>query len=106
MAAYCIGTSEIIGVNRLKHKESNRAEVLQQEFKKIGINIKIINNKMFIEGGKISGGIVESHNDHRIAMAAATAALASEKEIIINNAECINKSYPAFYEDLLGYNFK
>ncbi|MCF6183589.1 MAG: 3-phosphoshikimate 1-carboxyvinyltransferase [Bacteroidales bacterium] len=106
MAACCIGTSEIIGVNRLKHKESNRAEVLQQEFKKIGINIKIINNKMFIEGGKISGGIVESHNDHRIAMAAATAALASEKEIIINNAECINKSYPTFYEDLLGYTFK
>ncbi|NOZ33727.1 MAG: 3-phosphoshikimate 1-carboxyvinyltransferase [Chlorobi bacterium] len=101
MAAYCNGTSEILGVNRLIHKESNRAEVLQKEFKKIGINIKIINNRMFIEGGKITGGTVESHNDHRIAMAAATAALASEKEIIINNAECINKSYPNFYKDLL-----
>ncbi len=101
MAAYCKGTSKIKGVSRLIYKESNRAEVLQKEFTKIGIKISIENDHMFIEGSNVTGGIINSHNDHRIAMAAATAALSSEKEILIKNPECINKSYPNFYKDLL-----
>ncbi len=104
-ASYCKGTSVITGVNRLIHKESNRAEVLQKEFSKIGIKIKISENKMFIEGGKVKGGIINSHNDHRIAMAAATAALSSKNGITIKNSECINKSYPTFYKDLIGISF-
>ncbi len=102
LAANCRGTSEIKGVKRLIYKESNRAETLRREFSKIGIEIKIKDDTMFIKGGKIRGGIINSGNDHRIAMAAAVIALNAESEIIIEDAYSINKSYPSFYEDLLG----
>jgi len=106
MAAFCKGETSIKGVNRLIHKESNRAEVLQKEFANIGIEIRIQNDFMIVKGGTVKGGTIHSHNDHRIAMAAAVSALSSKKEIIIKNAGSIKKSYPTFYNDLLGINFK
>ncbi len=106
MAAYCKGETSIKGVNRLIHKESNRAEILQKEFSNIGIEIIIQDDLMTVKGGTVKGGTVHSHNDHRIAMSAAVAALSSEKGINIKNAGSIKKSYPTFYNDLLGINFK
>ena len=106
MAAFCNGETRIKGVKRLIHKESNRAEVLQKEFANIGIEISIQNDFMTVKGGTVKGGTIHSHNDHRIAMAAAVSALTSEKGITIKNAESIKKSYPTFYSDLLGGNFK
>ena len=55
---------------------------------------------MQIFGGKVMGGEVQSHGDHRIAMACAVAALAAEGEVLIENADAVNKSYPNFFEDL------
>ena len=76
LAVYCKGTTVIEGVNRLQHKESNRAFTLQEEFKKMGVEIKLQDNLMMIEGGKgLHGVTVHSHHDHRIAMACAVAAL-------------------------------
>ena len=102
MASYCKGTSMLKGAERLIHKESNRAKVLQTEFKKIGINIIIDKDLMLIEGGKVKGGITDSNNDHRIAMALGIAALQAENPVIIKNPDSINKSYPDFYKNLLG----
>lgn len=101
LAAYCNGTSVIEGVSRLAHKESNRGLTLQQEFKKLGIEIKLQDDLMIIEGGGgLKGAIVHSHHDHRIAMACAVAALQASGKTIIEDAEAINKSYPGFFDDL------
>jgi 3-phosphoshikimate 1-carboxyvinyltransferase len=101
LAAYCKGTTAITGVKRLEHKESNRALTLQEEFAKLGVIIKLQDDMMLIEGGsEIKAATISSHNDHRIAMACAVAALRAEGEIEITNAEAINKSYPNFYEHL------
>ncbi len=100
LAAYCKGTSRIKGVSRLAHKESNRGEVLRDEFAKIGIKITLDNDLMHITGGTVWGGHVRAHNDHRIAMATAAAALGAKGEIAIDEAESINKSYPDFFRDL------
>ena len=101
LAAYCQGTTVIEGVSRLSHKESNRALTLQEEFKKMGVTIKLQDDLMMIEGGVVvNGAIVHSHHDHRIAMACAVAALKAGGETIIEEAEAVNKSYPGFYEDL------
>jgi 3-phosphoshikimate 1-carboxyvinyltransferase len=101
LAAYCNGTSVIEGVGRLAHKESNRALTLQQEFGKMGLTIKLQEDLMIIEGGQqLQGAMVYSHHDHRIAMALAVAALKAAGDTLINDAEAINKSYPAFYEHL------
>jgi len=101
LAGYCQGTTTIKGVNRLLHKESNRAIALRDEFKKMNVEIELNGDLMNIHGGKgVKGAEVSSHNDHRIAMTTAVAGLAAMGNIIINGAEAINKSYPGFYQDL------
>ena len=101
LAAYCNGTTTIEGVNRLEHKESNRALTLQDEFKKLGVEITLQNDLMLIKGGEtIKGATVHSRHDHRIAMACAVAGLKANGEVIIEQAEAINKSYPDFYSHL------
>ena len=101
LAAYCNGTTVIEGVNRLEHKESNRALTLQQEFAKFGIEIIIQDDNMLVKGGGgVNGAVTQSHHDHRIAMACAVAGLKAKDTVIIEEAEAINKSYPNFYEHL------
>ncbi len=101
LAANCKGISTIKGVERLKHKESNRGEVLQKEFAKLGVEIFINNDEMKIAGiSVITGATVHSNNDHRIAMACAIAALHATDKVVIENTEAVNKSYPNFFEDL------
>ncbi len=101
LAAYCKGTSEIKGVSRLAHKESNRGLTLQEEFGKMGIKITLHDDIMWVEGGSdLFGTTVHSRHDHRIAMACAVTALRAENEVIIEDAEAINKSYPDFYGHL------
>ncbi|UPK71545.1 3-phosphoshikimate 1-carboxyvinyltransferase [Chitinophaga filiformis] len=101
LAANCEGTTKIIGVNRLAHKESDRGKTLQEEFGKMGIAIDLHGDEMLVHGGTgIKGAVVSSHNDHRIAMACAVAALTADGPVTIEDAEAINKSYPEFYEHL------
>ena len=101
LAAAAEGVSTIIGTSRLRHKESDRAETLRQEYEKLGIEIDISEeNVMKIRGGKIKPAAVFSHGDHRIAMSLAVSALRCEGEVIIEQAESVEKSYPTFFEAL------
>ncbi len=99
LGAYCNGTSVINGVERLFHKESNRAEIIKREFSKMGINIEISENKIIVSKSKIKNAIIDPHNDHRIAMAASLAAITPDTEIIITQSNCVKKSYPNFFTD-------
>ncbi|MFT3933679.1 MAG: 3-phosphoshikimate 1-carboxyvinyltransferase [Chitinophagaceae bacterium] len=101
LAACCNGTTAIEGATRLTHKESNRALTLQEEFGKMGIEITLQGDLMLIKGGTgLKGAKVHSRHDHRIAMACAVAALKADGEVVIEEADAINKSYPDFYEHL------
>jgi 3-phosphoshikimate 1-carboxyvinyltransferase len=100
LSAHCIGVTAIKGVQRLKHKESDRAVALREEFGKLGVDIRVDGDEMIIRGGQVKGGKVNSHNDHRIAMAAAATAVAAQSEVIIDGAECVAKSYPEFFDDI------
>jgi len=102
LACNCKGKSTITGTERLRHKESDRAAVLVEELSALGANIKLDGNQMIIEGKQLGGGMINSHNDHRIAMAGAIAALACKDPVEIEGEECISKSYPKFFEDLEG----
>ncbi|MBR3713836.1 MAG: 3-phosphoshikimate 1-carboxyvinyltransferase [Bacteroidales bacterium] len=99
LASQCAGTSIIKGISRLVHKESNRAMSIKEEFEKIGIAITLEDDNMIIEGGQITGGRVNSHQDHRMAMALAIAALNSQTPVQIDDADAVNKSYPKFWGD-------
>lgn len=107
LASYCNGVTEIKGVNRLAHKESDRGITLQAEFAKMGVKIILNGDIMEIHGGNIvQSAIVFSQHDHRIAMACAVAALGANGPIEITEAEAINKSYTDFFMDLLQLGAK
>lgn len=107
LASFCEGTTQIKGVSRLTHKESNRGETLKEEFSKLGVNIKLDKDVMLIEGIKETKSCtVSSHHDHRIAMACAIAALRANDKVEILHADAINKSYPDFFNDLKKMNVK
>lgn len=100
LATFCRGISEIRGVTRLKYKESDRATVLCREFGRMGVKVAIDGDLMHVHGSRPAGAVIDSHGDHRIAMAAAVAGLRAQAPITIAGAECVAKSYPGFYDDL------
>lgn len=108
LAANCTGISIISGIDRLVHKESNRAQTILQTLTEMGIQANLQNNSLIIKGGKIKGTLVHSHNDHRIAMMAAVLSLKADGPVVIDSAECVAKSYPAFYDDMkrLGMSYE
>jgi len=100
LASYCQGVSTIKGVSRLIYKESDRAATLKEEFGKMNIKIDIDNDLMSVTGGQPTGAHLESHDDHRIAMAVAVASLGASDRVFIRDSQCVAKSYPGFFNDL------
>jgi 3-phosphoshikimate 1-carboxyvinyltransferase len=100
LASFCTGVTRIKGASRLVFKESDRASALSEEFKKMNIEIQEKDDYLFITGGEVRGAKVNSHEDHRIAMAVAVAALGSSGRVSIKDSHCIAKSYPGFFDDL------
>ena len=100
LAAHCEGKSTIYGARRLIHKESNRALALASEFAKLGVEIELYEDRIDVRGSQIKDALIESHNDHRIAMACAVAGIEGKGEVVIDRPECVFKSYPNFFEDL------
>lgn len=101
LACNCKGVSRLTGVTRLTHKESNRGETLTKEFSVLGGKVLINGNTMEITGSELTGGEFDSHNDHRIAMAGAIAAVNTNAGVRIRDHQCVAKSYPGFFEDLI-----
>jgi 3-phosphoshikimate 1-carboxyvinyltransferase len=99
LACACEGQTRIKGVERLSFKESNRAEVLKKEFSRLGASIRLNGDWMEIQKSRFLAGFVDSHHDHRIAMAAAIAGIIAQGEISIQGPACVSKSYPHFFKD-------
>lgn len=101
LAACAKGTTIIHDAQELKVKESNRLDIMVQNLSAMGVDIWGTDDGMIIHGGHpLHGAVIESHLDHRIAMAFTIAALVAEGVTTIKNAECVDISYPTFYEDL------
>ena len=102
LAAASDGVSTLYGIKRLRGKESDRGEVLREEYEKLGIDIELDYDEdvMRVVGGKPCAAEVDSHDDHRIAMSLAITALRLDEELSIKNRECVAKSYPTFFEDI------
>jgi len=102
LALFCPGKSIIKGVKRLRSKESDRGEILLREFSSEEKQLIIRDDIMEIIGNDslMKGRTINPQNDHRIAMAGAIAALRSENGFSIESSNCVNKSYPSFFEHL------
>ena len=101
MACYAEGTTVIRDAAELKVKESNRIAVMVENLTAMGADVTETEDGMIIHGGKpLHGAVIDSKKDHRIAMTFAVAALAADGETEIIDADCVDISYPAFYEEL------
>ena len=103
VSCFADGKSTIRGVKRLKLKESDREGVLLSELTKMGAKIKSAKGTIHIEGIKgLRGAQLDSHRDHRIAMACVVAGLGASGTTTVRGVECVNKSYPNFVGDVVS----
>lgn len=95
-------------IQRLRIKESDRVYAIESMLHSMGIRTESTENSLTIYPGELKGGIINTHNDHRIAMSAAIAATIATGPVTILNAQCVAKSYPSFWEiySNLGGNYE
>lgn len=99
VAAACAeGQTVVTGAHELRVKESDRIQVMADGLVTLGVDATPTEDGMIINGGAIKGGTVNSHDDHRIAMAFSVASLRAESEIIIDDCDNVNTSFPTFVQ--------
>ena len=108
LAAFCQGTSRLAGVGRLANKESDRATAIVDMLTQMGVAVTVEGDEMVIEGHGLAqrllngtllkGGSYTSHHDHRMVMALKVAALGADSPIVIDDVDCVAKSFPQFHE--------
>ena len=101
LAAVSGGETRVIGAARLRGKETDRLRAAAQMLTALGADVSETEDGLRIRGREVfAGGTADAANDHRIAMAAAVAACRCRADVTVLGAECVEKSYPAFWEDL------
>jgi 3-phosphoshikimate 1-carboxyvinyltransferase len=97
IAAACAhGQTVLTGAHELRVKESDRIAVMADGLRVLGIDAKPTQDGIIIQGGKMDGGEIDSHGDHRIAMSFAMAALRAQDDIRIKDCANVNTSFPGF----------
>ena len=99
LAAVAEGTSEFEGIGRARLKESNRVAAVREGLEKMGVKVAEEENRMTITGSSLKSAVVDSHDDHRIAMAFSILGVLAGNTTI-NGAECVNKTFPEFWDIL------
>ena len=101
LATQAEGIMEIRGAEELRTKESDRIKAMASELRKLGVEVEEYADGIAIKGKKVlTGGSVDSHGDHRIAMSMAVAALVADGVTVIDGASCVDISFPGFFEQL------
>ncbi|MBA7629476.1 3-phosphoshikimate 1-carboxyvinyltransferase [subsurface metagenome] len=99
LAATANGVSEFTGIERARIKESNRVSAVKDGLERMGIKTEEERDRLTITGSPPKGSVIKSYDDHRIAMAfSILGSIAGET--IINNAECVSKTFPQFWDVL------
>ena len=108
LAAFCQGTSRIEGVGRLANKESDRAKAILEMLTQMGVEAEIQGDVLVVKGHTLAqrlldnnllkGGNYTSHHDHRMVMALKVASFGADSPVIIDDEECVAKSFPQFHE--------
>jgi len=99
-AAFADGVTEIHDAAELRVKESDRIGALAQELSQLGVRVEERPDGLRIHGGRPRAGLLKSHGDHRVAMAAAVAAIACDGESTVRGWQAVAASYPGFTDDL------
>lgn len=101
VASVAKGKTRIFNGAVARTKESDRVSCLAIELRKMGVQVKELADGLEIEGGVLSGASLQSHGDHRLAMALAVAALGASSPTTIKDVACVSKTYPQFLNDFI-----
>jgi 3-phosphoshikimate 1-carboxyvinyltransferase len=102
-AALAEGVTTICGAKELRYKESDRIATMTRELRKLGVNVQEREDGMKIEGrGRLQGARLQSHGDHRVAMALAVAGLSADGGVEIDDDGCVGISFLSFFSLLEG----
>jgi 3-phosphoshikimate 1-carboxyvinyltransferase len=96
LAAVAEGTSELTGISRARLKESNRVATAREGLERMGVKVVEEKDRMLVTGSELKGTFVDSHDDHRIAMAFSILGVLAGGTVI-DGAECVNKTFPGFW---------
>ena len=100
-AALATGSTLFRDVGELRFKESDRIDAMARELAKMGVRVEVDGDDVTVHGaGELESASVESHDDHRVAMALAVAGLSTRGGIVLSNEECVRVSFPGFFESL------
>ena len=99
IAAAALKGATFTNIQRLRIKESDRVASTANMLTALGINVSIEDSEMTVYPGAFRGGVIDSCNDHRIAMCAAIASTVASGDILLKDAQCVGKSYPGFWDD-------
>ncbi len=99
VAAVTPGTTRLFNAGRLRIKESDRLATVRDAIVACGGYAREEGDELLVEGRALTGGTVDAANDHRIAMMAAVLAQVCNGPVVVRGAECVEKSYPAFWKD-------
>ncbi len=105
LAAVADGVNRFTGIGRARLKESNRVAALREGLTRMGIKVIEGTDSLTIVGSRPEGSVIDSHDDHRIAMAFGILGLRAG-ETTIDGAECVTKTYPEFWDILKGLGGK
>lgn len=105
-AAFAEGVTEIRAAAELRVKESDRIGALAQELSQLGVDVEERPDGLLIHGGRPRAALLKSHGDHRVAMAAAVAAVACEGDSTVRGWGAVAASYPGFADDLAALTGK
>jgi 3-phosphoshikimate 1-carboxyvinyltransferase len=97
LAALAKGESRFKGISRARIKESNRVLAVKEGLEQMDVNVVEDEDSLVIKGGSPTGALIDSFNDHRIAMAFSVLGMAVG-DMAINGGECVAKTYPAFWQ--------
>ncbi len=101
VAAACAdGETTFEGVGELRVKESDRLATVESELGRMGADVRVDGDTLVVRGSALTGAEVDSHHDHRIAMACAVAALVADGPTTIHGWDAVATSYPGFVADL------
>lgn len=104
LAVACLfagGPSRIAGLSTLRHKESDRLRAMSVEMGRLGADVTVDGDALEIRPASLSGGVVDSHRDHRVAMAMALVGLGVE-DVVVDHPEVVNKTWPGYWEAMAG----
>ena len=97
-ANWGLGETVVSGAEELRHKESDRLGVMAAGLEALGADVVLTRDGLRIRGGRLGGGEVESHGDHRVAMAFAMAGLGADGPITVRDTRNVDTSFPGFIQ--------